>query len=285
MPRELEETNAFPSNQPRPPLPADYYGSIADLVIQDDTPVDNFIAEKEQRLLTEPLYTTWRGGKHRRPFIVAAYVGLFFRPKIPPLVPDAMLAMDVVGEIDPARKETLTYLIWTRGKPPDVVVEIVSDRLGGEETHKFKTYAKWGVPYYVIFDPYEVLRHGLLRAFVARNNRYVPLEPPYWFEPVGLGLRLWEGEYEGHTDRYLRWCDARGRVILTGKEKADLEREKLRKQRQRADQERQRADQERQRADQERQRADQERQRADQERRQREQLEARLRELGIDPSS
>jgi hypothetical protein len=30
---------------------------ISDLVIEDDTPVHNLISEKQQRLLTEPLYS------------------------------------------------------------------------------------------------------------------------------------------------------------------------------------------------------------------------------------
>ena len=30
---------------------------ISNLVIEDDTPVDNLISEKQQRLLTEPLYS------------------------------------------------------------------------------------------------------------------------------------------------------------------------------------------------------------------------------------
>jgi hypothetical protein len=256
MPREPEETTLIRNGKPLVRLPADYYGSIDDLVIRDDTPVDNPFVVKQQHLLTATLYAGWHGGKTKRPFLATHWVGLFYRPQIPPLVPDVMLAMDVVQEFDPTRKENLTYFIWTRGKPPDVVIEIVSDRLGGEETHKLKTYAKWGVPYYIIFDPYEVLRHGVLRAFVSRGSRYVPLEKP-WFETVGLGLTLWEGKYEDMTARWLRWCDARGRVIPTGSEMAEREKERARKARRRADEERER----------------------------RERLEARLRELGIDPTS
>jgi hypothetical protein len=77
-----------------------------------------------------------------------------------------------------------------------------------------------------------------------------------------LGLTLWQGPFENWDTVWLRWCDRQGRVIPTGAE--------------RADQERQRADQERQRADQERQRADQERLRA-------EHLAAQLRGLGVTP--
>ena len=78
----------------------------------------------------------------------------------------------------------------------------------------------------------------------------------------GLGVRLWEGEYEGVRTVWLRWCDREGNVIPTGAELAEAER--------------QRAEAERQRAEEEQRRAEAERARA-------ERLAARLRALGIDP--
>src|ERR1700741_2172599 len=96
MPRVREETTVGPTNPLLAPLPADYYGNIDDLVIRDDTPVDSHFTVKQQRRLTEPLYPSWHGGKPKRPFLATAWVGLFYRPQVPPLVPDVMLAMDVV---------------------------------------------------------------------------------------------------------------------------------------------------------------------------------------------
>ncbi len=188
-----------------------------------------------------------------------------------------MIAVDVATTGDPRRKENETYFIWTRGKAPDVVIEIVSDRRGGEETRKLEKYANWGVILYVIHDPAEKLRNGVLRAFGLIRGNYVPIDPK-WFEAVELGLTLWKGTYEDRTDTWLRWCDSRGRVIPTGNERADREKSKAKKDRQRAEQERQRAEQERQRAEQERQRAEQERQRA-------ERLKAQLRARGIEPDN
>ena len=59
---------------------------------------------------------------------------------------------------------------------------------------------------------------------------------------VDLGVTLWDGMYEGMHARWLRWCDHKGNLILTGAEHADQE--KLR-----ADQEKLRADQEKLRAE------------------------------------
>ncbi len=51
--------------------------------------MDNFQSEKQQRLLVEPLYSSWSPGI---PFIAAANVRLFYALKQDPLVPDAVFA-------------------------------------------------------------------------------------------------------------------------------------------------------------------------------------------------
>jgi hypothetical protein len=51
-----------------------------------------------------------------------------------------------------------------------------------------------------------------------------------------LGLVLWQGPFENWDTVWLRWCNRAGRVVPTGAERADQER-------QRADQERLRAEQ------------------------------------------
>ena len=47
------------------------------LITEDDTPVDNLPSEKQQRLLTEPLYSAWAGPGEGRTFLAAANVGIF----------------------------------------------------------------------------------------------------------------------------------------------------------------------------------------------------------------
>ncbi len=184
--------------------------NVKDIVIQDDTPVDNIYVEKQQRLLTEPLYTSWRGPGRRKPFLALANVGLFFNPKDPPLVPGRHAGRGRGRqEGDPSQKENNTYFVWTRGKVPDLIIEIVSDRRGGEQTHKMRKYATWAFPYYVIFDPGEVLLDGVLRAFGLNRRKYEPAEPAF-FEEVGLGLKLWQGAYEEWTTRWLRLVRRQG---------------------------------------------------------------------------
>lgn len=45
---------------------------------EDATPVDNLFSEKQQRLLTESMYSSWRGPGAERPFLALANVGMFY---------------------------------------------------------------------------------------------------------------------------------------------------------------------------------------------------------------
>jgi Uma2 family endonuclease len=248
---------------------------ITHLVIEDGIPVDGFFAEKQYRLLTGPLYDNWPGPADGRPFVVFSDVGLFFTTEDPPLVPDVMLSLGVRLKADLRQKKHNSYFLWEFGKPPDVVIEIVSDRRGQEYGYKKDTYARIGVGYYVIFDPLDKMHEGELRSFINHGGIYQPLEEPH-FATVGLGLKFWDATYEGMTDRWLRWCDAAGNLILTGQERGAREAERAETAGREAEQARQQAEQARQQAEQARQQAESERQR-------REKLEAQLRALGIDP--
>ena len=198
------------------PIPPD----ISDLVIEDDTPVDNFYSEKQQRFLTTILYDSWRGLDDTGRFIAAANVGVFYAVKQPPLVPDVFVSLDVTIPEDWRDKKNRTYLIWEFGKSPDIVIEIVSNRVGNELTSKLQDYAKMGVGYYVVYDPLKILSQEALRIFVLQANRYQETSDT-WLEQAGLGLTLWEGEFEETTDVWLRWCDRSGNLIPTGKERAE----------------------------------------------------------------
>lgn len=196
------------------------------LVIEEKEPAENFLLEKLMRLLVEILYASWKAAGQDRPFAAFTNVGLFAEARQAPFVPDFMLSLDVDLE-RAARAEVFSYLVWEFGKPPDLIVELVSDKLGGEETYKMRGYARIGVSYYAIYDPRNILRQGELRAFYLVHGRYEPIDPA-WLPGVRLGLTIWEGEFEGHRDRWLRWIDRSGRRLLTDRERAERLAEKLR---------------------------------------------------------
>jgi Uma2 family endonuclease len=214
--------------------PADEQRSLDHLITDDGAPADSFFVEKQRRLLTSPLTNYWPGPGEGRPFIVASDVGLFFEPTNPALSPDVMLAIDVrLGENLQIQRNR-SYFVWLLGKVPDVVIEIVSDCDGGEETYKLETYCYHGVPYYVIFDPGEHLEHGALRVFARRGDKYELADA--WFPEVGLGILLWHGEFEGCTEDWLRWCYRDGQVVPVGKERERQQQQELDEIRQRAEQ-------------------------------------------------
>lgn len=226
---------------------------ISHLVIEDDTPVDNFQSEVQQRLLVEPVYSS---KALPSPFLAAANVGLFYKLKGDPIVPDVLLSLGVQRAEDLSQRRNRSYFVWEFGKVPDVCIEIVSNQEGdeltlsqksqqkGKEVCKKDIYAQIGVPYYVVFDPLRQIQgeremnRALLRVWTLTSGRYVELTPvegivelgqPVWLETVGLGLTLWEGQFEEAVSRlWLRWCDRQGQVIPTGAERADRLAEKLR---------------------------------------------------------
>lgn len=236
------------------PLPPELWPNVDHLITEDDAPVDNIFSEKQQRLLTESLYASW---PHKeRPFVTLANVGLFYALQQSPVVPDVLLSLDVEMPDDVWTKQNRSYFIWVFGKPPDVVIEIVSNQQGRETDFKLNKYAQLGIAYYVIFDPIQQLSETPLRVYSLKDMAYVELEKT-WLPGVQLGLTLWQGKYEDKEDTWLRWCDEDGTLIPTGAERAEKERERAEKEQARADQERERA----------------------------ERLAAQLRALGIDPEA
>ena len=233
---------------------------ISHIETENDEPVDNLFSAKQQRLLVEPLYSSWQP---LRSFLADANVGVFMSVYRSPLVPDMFLSLDVEEVEDWWAKEGRSYFIWVYGKPPDAVIEVVSNRVGGETDRKLEAYANMGIPYYAIYDPQQVVQDVPLVVYEVVAGEYLP-RPDFALGRVGLSLQVWNGLYDDMPAEWLRWADLEGNLIPTGAE---------------------RAEQERQRAEQERQRAEQERQRADSAEQRNAQFAARLREAGIDPDS
>ncbi len=266
-------------------------------ITEDDTPVDNLLSEKQQRLLTTCLYSSL---PDQQPFLAVANVGLYYKAHQPVIVPDVMVSFGLEAPEDWGKKGNRSYFVWNLGKPPDIVIEIVSNKVGNELGSKLEDYAQARVAYYVVFDPLQQLGETILQAYQLVGAVYQPLAD-LWFDPWPLGLTLWSGTFEDRTwDRWLRWCvreaspqeNRQGQVLLTGDERAEQERQRAEQAQQQVEQERQRAEQaqqqveqERQRAEQAQQQAEQERQRAEQERQRAERLAALLRAQGLDPDS
>jgi Uma2 family endonuclease len=243
------------------------------IITEDDTPVDNYVTERDYTLLTVPLDDNFVHSIHGKRFIVASDVGIFTEPKEPPIVPDVFLSLGLQVSSDQSHKRSRSYFMWITGKPPEVVIEIVSNEEGGEDTTKLARYAHMGVKYYAIHDPHRDLSDVALRFFVLRDGRYVETTNT-WMPEVELGLTLWVGEYRGMEREWLRWCDRHGQVIPTAAELFAQERVRSERALEQVETERLRAEEERLRAEEASRRAEEEWLRA-------ERLAERLRQLGL----
>jgi hypothetical protein len=223
LPTQVPDSGLVPAPALEPEPEIDYDS----LVTEDHKPVETFFIEKLCRLLTRPLYASWPGPGPGRTFLVQANVGWFYQRKTPAVVPDVLLSLDVTGPQDLHVKQGHSYYQWDLGKPPDVVIEAVTDRTGGEESFKKNLYARLGVAYYAVYDPRHLLSDDTLRIYELLGRVYRPGEAGPW-PTIGLGLRLWQGKFEGFDDTWLRWCDAGGEIIPTGEERAAAEAERAR---------------------------------------------------------
>jgi len=264
------------------PLPPELWPNIDHLITEDDEPVDSIGSEKQQRLLAHILFG-WAGPGEGRPFAVFANVGLYYSVHEQPLVPDVMVGLDVKLPKDIwQKKANRTYLMWEYGKPPDLVIEIVSNKIGKEDDLKKEKYARIGIKYYVIFDPAQRLSQEKLRIYELRTYGY-ELMTGRWMADIGLGLTFWQGKFEDAEESWLRWCDEAGNILPTGAELAEQAQQQAEEAQQQAEQERQRAEEAQQQAEQEQQRAQEAAQNAHQAQQQVALLVAQLRALGVDP--
>jgi len=171
----------------------------------------------------------------------------------------------------------LSYVIWDEQISPSVVVELISpgtlmSDLGEVQREQNGTPTKWQVyeeilkvPYYVVFDRYK----DRLWAFKLVEGKYQAQDVSdfrYWLADLGIGIGIWQGEFQGITRPWLRWYGADGSWMPTDIERADH----------RANEAGQQAEVERQQREAAEQALRLEKQRS-------EQMAQRLRELGLDP--
>src|SRR5213592_4032509 len=101
-----------PGQEPFGILPPELHPVIDHLVTEDDTPVDSIYSEKQMRLLTRPLYSSWAGPGDGRPFVAFANVGMYYSIGEPALVPDVLLSLNVKLPPNPFEKRHRCYFIW-----------------------------------------------------------------------------------------------------------------------------------------------------------------------------
>ena len=228
------QTTSQPQSDPEYKVPRPEVGH---LITEDDTPVDSWFVEKQQRLLVEPLYASWMGLRDNPHFIVAANVGLYASVKQDPVVPDMFLSVGVKLPDDLWDKGNRVYFFWEYGKPPDVVIKIISNSDSNKDEMELLSdiYCRMRVFFYVVFDPFKQIQEKQLTLYALKNLHQYEEISPTRLDGLELGLTLWEGTYEGMKGTWLRWQDDRGNLVLTGKERADQIRHRAELQRKQAE--------------------------------------------------
>ena len=266
----------------------------------DGTFVKNFEEHPQTSLLTDSIGPVLQ---HLHPdgnYAIGQDCGIYWRETDPPEqgaeAPDWFYVPNVPPRL--AGQVRRSYVFWREYTPPLIALELASGDGSVERDRtplavvkegkvqrpgKFWVYEKIiRIPYYGIYE----IVSGNLDVYHLHDFSYQRLEPNerghYPIPLLGVELGVWQGAYQnygqGQDQKWLRWWDLQGNLLLTGREQAELEKYQAEQEKQRAEQEKQRAEQEKQRAEQEKQRAEQAEQRAAR-------LAAKLQAMGIDPDT
>ncbi len=258
----------------------------------DGTFVKNFQEHPQSILLTDSILSTLDSLHPDQKYAIGQDSGIYWRLTEPlergAECPDWFYVPNVPPTLDGRVRRS--YVLWQEYIPPLIAIEFVSGD-GSEERDRTPLYqtgerqkpGKFWVyeqiirpPFYAIYE----VRKASVEVYHLMENHYELVAANerghYPIHPMGVELGIWLGQYGNLELPWLRWWDSQGNLLLTGDERARIERQRAENERQRAEQAEQRFEQAEVELQQERQRAQAERQRA-------ERLAELLRAQGIDP--
>jgi Uma2 family endonuclease len=281
---QLEHNNGLPEGVDMPP-------TEDDLPCDDGRPMETQKHRLQMALLIETLEAhflerddVYVGGN------MAVYYSLEQAEAQNFRAPDFFVVLNVTAK----KRFRKSWVIWQEGLAPNLVIELLSKSTeAADRGIKKQIYQdNMRVQEYILHDVstniFEAFRlspptndepqqHYEAVELVHKNGAATASEPWFYSSQLGLDLVLWEGAYTGYWSVWLRWRDhITGKILPTGFEVANKEREVANKEREVVNKEREVANKEREVANKERERASEERERA-------ERLAAKLRALGIDP--
>ncbi|MDZ8096368.1 MAG: Uma2 family endonuclease [Nostoc sp. DedQUE05] len=233
--------------------------SSEELPDSDDTPVDNELQDLIPGLLKALLAMAW---PERMDWFFGVDMGIYYDPDLPPIVPDGFLSLGVERFYDENLRPS--YVLWEEKKLPILVLEVVSKTYRGEYSTKKAEYARLGILYYVVYNPFR-RRKPRLEVYKLVNNTYELHDGnPVWLPEIGLGIGIERGIYLGIPREWMYWYNQQGQRFLTPEEDKKLAQLEVQ---------------------QAKQKAQQAEQKAQQAQRETQLLRERLRSLGIDPDS
>jgi Uma2 family endonuclease len=228
-----------------------------------------------------------------RQFAVGQDSGIYWRLSNPPergaVAPDWFYVPGVPPDLNGHYRRS--YVFWKELISPAVIIEYASGD-GSEERDRTPLEGKFWIyenavrgVYYAIF----VVETGELEVHRLEGTNYRRLEANerghYAIDPLGVELGVWNAFFWNETAPWLRWFNTQGKLLPIGDERAIDERLRADQERRKADQERRKAKEARRQADESHRRADEAVRLAENEQRRAELFAAKLRELGLDPST
>ncbi|MBE9251431.1 Uma2 family endonuclease [Dolichospermum sp. LEGE 00240] len=151
------------------------------------------------------------------------------------------------------KTERLSWVVWEEGKPPDVVIELLSESTANNDKNAKKLIYQnqMRVSEYFWYDPFNPndfagfdLNSGAYQQ-IALNEKNQLVS-----KVLDLALVRWQGNYRGVDATWLRWATLDGELFPTSQEMVVISQQRADEVEQIAEQEKQRAEHEKQRAEQ-----------------------------------
>ncbi|MBP0020133.1 MAG: Uma2 family endonuclease [Cyanobacteria bacterium SBLK] len=213
------------------------------LPCEDGAFVKNFQEHPQSILLTDSITPILDRIHPDGQYCIGQDSGIYWRMTDPPLngaeAPDWFYVPRVPPTLDGQMRRS--YVLWQEIIPPQIVLEFVS-RNGSEERDKTPWKGKFWI-YETVIRPayygiYEV-RQGRVEVYRLVENRYELMaaneRDRFPLDALGVELGIWQGRYKNVELPWLRWWDSEGNLLLTGEERAELERQEKEQERTRAE--------------------------------------------------
>ncbi|MDY7015567.1 MAG: Uma2 family endonuclease [Cyanobacteriota bacterium] len=200
--------------------------------------VKNFQEHPQSILLTDSLSPVLETLHPDGQYAIGQDCGIYWRETDPPErgaeAPDWFYVSGVPPKVNGEIRRS--YVLWREYIAPTIALEFASgdgsperDRtsLFSGESEKTRPGKFWvyeqiiRIPYYGIYQ----IRDEQLEVYRLMGGSYQRQEPNarghYLIESMGVELGVWEGSYQNQTQRWLRWWDSEGNLLLTGSERAE----------------------------------------------------------------
>ncbi len=257
------------------------------LPCEDGTFVNNWQEHPQSILLTDSITPVLQKLHPDGDYCIGQDMGIYWTLTDPPQegakAPDWFYVPNVPSELDGQTRRS--YVLWKEHVAPLIAIEFVSDT-GKKERDKTSPFGEYEpdaeideesdseqvrdktppskgkpgkfwvyeqairIPYYAIYE----VRKASVEVYRLVGNTYRLMLPNerghYPIEGMEVELGIWRGLYQTVTLPWLRWWDNDGNLLLTGAERAEIEKQRANAERQRANAESQRANAERQKREQ-----------------------------------